>query len=575
MLKTLYTKNYALIDEIKIEFHQGLNIITGETGAGKSILLGALNVILGDRTNRDIIRSGTDRAVVEVELRGPFSEETRTDLLRHDCEILKDELIIRREISRNGKSRCFINDSPATLQALTDVGNTLVDLHGQHEHQLLLNAAQHIKYLDEFAGAAEALAQVKSSYDRLSQLLQESSELQARAAEIEKTRDLLEFQLGEIRAVDPQPQEENELKREELLLKNAELLFNQTSQLYHQLYESDGSVFEVLKVAESRLVEILDIDRAFTETLEECAGARIAVEEISTFLQKYLNEINFDADRLNEVQQRIDTLSGLKKKYGGSTESVLQRRIAIEKELAVIENLDERIEQINKQIEDERRVLRERCLFLSRLRRTTADILEKKVVVELAALGMSGSVFRVENETKETQQAMFVPIDGKSISVKSNGIDIVEFLISTNPGEKEKPLATVASGGEISRIMLALKSLLAKADKVPVLVFDEIDIGISGRIAQAVGQSLRRLSKSHQILCITHLPQIASMAQHHYLVEKKGVENRTSTSIRELNESERIVQIAALLGGESVSDMQIASAHQLIQEANSFTEEER
>ncbi len=572
MLKSLYAKNYALIDEIRVEFNSGLNIITGETGAGKSILLGALSAILGERLSKDIIRSGAEKVVIEGEFHIPLSDDYADFLRKHDLESNDDEIIVRREINVSGKSRCFINDSPVSLELLQSMGDLLVDLHGQHQHQLLLQVPRHVRYLDDFAHLAEQQVHLNENYHRLVSLAKQLQNLLNREEELKKSKDYLEFQFSEIAALDPQFDEDETLKEEEGILRNAELLAERTGALFQRLYEGEGSVSEVLDKALNDLAYLSQIDKSFIGLQSECENAKIAVDEIATALQNYCGAIDFDTNRLESIRQRLALLSGLKKKYGGTIAAMLEHKTKAAQELGLIENLQGEIDRLSAQIEIERTTLRQLSLDVSRIRASAAQQLSQKVVDELARLGMPNANFKVLQEYKNaTRQSQFVVIEGQHVQVTPNGIDQVEFLISANPGEGPKPLAKIASGGEISRVMLALKTLLAEADKVPVLIFDEIDLGISGRIAQAVGRSLRKLAQSHQVICITHLPQIASMADHHYLVEKLAGRTETFTTIRKLAEPERTEQIARLFGGEVVTQAHLLSAAELIKEAEGAT----
>ena len=572
MLKSLFAKNYALIDEIRVEFNSGLNIITGETGAGKSILLGALSAILGERLSKDIIRSGAEKVVIEGEFHIPLSDDYADFLRKHDLESNDDEIIVRREINVSGKSRCFINDSPVSLELLQSMGDLLVDLHGQHQHQLLLQVPRHIRYLDDFAHLAEQQVHLNENYHRLVSLAKQLQNLLNREEELKKSKDYLEFQFSEIAALDPQFDEDETLKEEEGILRNAELLAERTGALFQRLYEGEGSVSEVLDKALNDLAYLSQIDKSFIGLQSECENAKIAVDEIATALQNYCGAIDFDTNRLESIRQRLALLSGLKKKYGGTIAAMLEHKTKAAQELGLIENLQGEIDRLSAQIEIERTTLRQLSLDVSRIRASAAQQLSQKVVDELARLGMPNANFKVLQEYKNaTRQSQFVVIEGQHVQVTPNGIDQVEFLISANPGEGPKPLAKIASGGEISRVMLALKTLLAEADKVPVLIFDEIDLGISGRIAQAVGRSLRKLAQSHQVICITHLPQIASMADHHYLVEKLAGRTETFTTIRKLAEPERTEQIARLFGGEVVTQAHLLSAAELIKEAEGAT----
>jgi len=572
MLKSLYIKDYALVDDLRVDFKSGLNIITGETGAGKSIIVGAMAVILGDKFEKDVIRTGATKTILEGEFTLPESSELSSFLKDNELTWENNYVIIRRELNESGRSRSFINDTPVPINVLETLGNFLVDLHGQHQHQLLLQVSRHIDYLDEFAELADEVHTVRVGYQKYIELTKRFKELQEHGNELKQKTDLFAFQLNEIKSVNPYPNEDEELKKEEIILKNSEILYESTKALFGILYESDGSVSEVLKKALLKLEELAGIDERFNSIKSECENAGIIIDEIANSLGDYNSKINFDSVRLEEIRQRLALLTGLKKKYGGTINTILEQKEHLEHELQLIDNLDEEIASIKHKVDEQLELIKNKSIELSEKRRITADQLSNKVIEELSQLGMTNAKFNVFDSYKEITEGHFVEIDGRRIQLSPKGIDQVEFLISANPGENLKPLSSVASGGEISRIMLALKTLLAEADKVPVLIFDEIDIGISGRIAQAVGKSLRKLSQSHQIICITHLPQIASSGHQQYLVEKIMSDSRTITTIRELSKEERIEQIARLIGGEIITNAHLSSAIELINEVDLIEE---
>ncbi|MDZ7316165.1 MAG: DNA repair protein RecN [candidate division KSB1 bacterium] len=567
MLASLYVKNYILIDEQQICFGEGLNIITGETGAGKSILLDALAAVLGESPSKDKIRSGENRAVFEAVFRIAPTQEIRELLAENEIDIGEGELIIRRELNDTGRSRSFINDTPVPLPVLIKLGDLMIDMHGQHEHQLLLQPSRHIDYLDAYARHEDLLAETRAAFQALKESLAKLDELIAKQREIERSRDLLHFQYNEIAAVNPSLEEEEELLREEKILRNAERLQEAALKWYGELYEKDGAAVEVLSAAAKNLAELSEIDAAFQEIAGECENAAVMISDAARMLQRYASKVLFDNDRLEAVRQRLAALTGLKKKYGGTLQAVLEHFARIRAELGAAENLQEEIARLEAQTEEQRRLLGELSLKLSHNRRAAAESLSRGVCRELAALGMPDAEFSVLFTQQETDGRLFVRNGEKKIAVTGKGTDRVEFMIRTNRGETMKPLAEVASGGEISRVMLALKSCLAAVDQVPVLVFDEIDSGVSGRIAQAVGVSLRKLAAERQVICITHLPQIASMADHHFLVEKTSDELFVRTTIRELSQEERREQIARLFGGERVTEAHLQSAAELMQEA--------
>jgi len=559
-----------LIDEIEIGFESGLNVLTGETGAGKSTIIEALNLILGERASADVVRKGADKTVVEGVLQVSANRKLRKLLEENQIE-WGDELLLRREVSLKGQSRCFVNDTPTTLAILSQVGDLLVDLHGQHQHQSLLKVETHVDQLDEYGGTGSLLSDFQRSYDRLKGLLTKLHELQQREQQLKEKRDLYEFQMKEIDAVNPQPGEEEELLQELKILENAERLFEVTSQLYGLLYDSENSIHDQLASVNRMLEELLRIDNAFEETVKEASSLQAVVGELAKTIQDYRSRIEFNPARLEQARERLGSLSLLKKKYGGSLDSVLEHRRRIGAEVDLAETFDEALKKLQDDIEQERVISSEAAQKLSSKRKQAAQRLNKSIVEELAHLGIPSATFEARIENRKLSSGLasadsspYVMLGKTAYETTAKGIDFVEFFISTNIGEDLKPLAKVASGGEISRIMLALKSILAKADRLPLLIFDEIDIGISGRIAQAVGTSLKNLSKFHQIIVITHLPQIAGAADQHYVVEKVEAGGRAFTRIRKLSLDDRVREVARLLSGEKVTDAGLKGARELI-----------
>jgi len=571
MLKSLHIENFALIDKLDIEFEPGLNIITGETGAGKSILIDALGSTIGEKISSESLRKGASRAVVEGIFSIDHLDELKKYLKDSNLEDFDDIIILRKEISDTLRNRAFVNDSPVPNTNLIVIGDHLVDLHGQHEHQSLLNVNYHITYLDEFGGFREHVALVEQSYTQFMRLKEKLLLLQQREKTIAEKRDVYLFQISEIDQVKPLPGEDDELIQEEKILKNAEKLFQTASELFSDLYENEQSVYDRLSDGLRKFEELVEIDAKLAATKSEFEAAQVAVEEVAKFMQRYTNDIEFNPDRLEAIRARLSLLSGLKRKYHRSLEELIVFRESLEQELQSIENLEIEMNDVQTAIENERSHLSQLCLELSAQRSRAAVELETLVEEQLSHLGMKNAQFKITiQQTPDENGAVLV--DGGHYRATALGIDQVEFFISANLGEEVKPLAKVASGGEVSRIMLAIKSSLARADRIPVLIFDEIDIGISGRIAQAVGLSLKRLSKSHQVICITHLPQIASMADQHFVVEKFSDATSTRTRVRKLHNDERALEVAKLLGGESVSETHIRGAVELIEEARKYSE---
>lgn len=564
MLRSLYVKNYALIEEIQVEFKSGLNIITGETGAGKSILIDALSLILGERASSEVVRKGANKTVVEGVFYVSGNKKIKKILEDNGVEF-SDELILRREISAKGQSRCFANDTPISLAVMKEIGNHLVDLHGQHEHQSLLRVETHIELLDDFGGLIGMVEEFRREIHKLENLYRQLDELRQREQLLREKKELYMFQLKEIEAINPQIGEVEELESELKLLENAEKLYEVTSQLYSLLYGSERSIHDLLVVVRNQLEDLSTIDKRFQSYVDEARSAQAIVDEITSFIQSYNSKIEFNPERLEFIRERLHALNRLKKKYGGTIESVIEYRDKIKREFELAENFEEEIAKLEQKIEEQIRVCSEIAERLSSKRREIAETVSSAIVGVLSELGIENAQFEVKIENRPKKEGRcYVRLGNECYEVTNRGIDFVEFYISTNIGEDPKPLVKVASGGEISRIMLALKSVLAKSERLPLLVFDEIDTGISGRIAQKVGQSLKNLSKYHQIIAITHLPQIASLADTHFVAEKVVKDGRAITMIRELELEERVREIAKLMSGEEITQASIESARELM-----------
>ena len=573
MLHSLYIKHYALIEEINIEFEHGLNILTGETGAGKSILIDALGLLLGERASTDVVRKGAEKAVVEGTFFVGESTKVRNLLKEHELDA-PEELIVRREISTKGQNRCFLNDSPVPLALLKEIGDVLVDLHGQHDHQALLRPETHIDFLDDFGGHERFLEAYRQSYHKLSDCFSERKKLVEQQQRLKEKKDLYEFQAKEIDAVNPQAGEEESLESELKILENAEKLQELTAQLNQLLYEGESSAHDHL-VRSRKLIELLNcIDAAFADAAGEVKSAEIIVEELSKFIQSYSSRIESNPEKLENIRERLGDYSLLKKKYGGTLETLLERRRKIGDELDRAVNFEKELNSLESAIVEERAVCSKAAQELTARRSEATKKIEKAIVASLAELGIDHAVFSVRIQATPIaagspdgdgrSRDIFVNLGKENFAATLKGIDDVEFYISMNVGEDPKPLSKVASGGEVSRVMLALKSALATSDKVPLLIFDEIDVGVSGRIGQAVGMSLKKLSSLHQIIAITHLPQIAGLADTHFAVEKTENGSRTATRLRKLNVEERVREVAKLMSGASVTEAGLKSARELM-----------
>lgn len=567
MIKSLFIKDYALIEELSVEFSRGLVIITGETGAGKSIIIGALGLIIGERTNTDVIRAGSDKAIVEGVFDISGNKKIKTLLKETELDFA-DELIVRREISAKGQSRCFVNDTPITIGLQKRIGELLVDLHGQHEHQSLLRRETHIEMLDDFGGLAGPVEEYRSAFSRLGDLANQMEEMRAREERLREKMEFYQFQIQEIDALSPQAGEEEQLEAELKILENAEMLYAATGKIHELLYEGEQSIHDMLVLVRNQLNDLAEIDRQFEGGAKESESAVAIISELAKFTQSYNAKIDFNPERLESIRQRLGRLTQLKRKYGGSLESVIAHREKIGSEVALAENFDEVIGGLSAGVESARNECATLAQRLTAKRHETAKKIDKGIVSELTALGIHNATFATHiNQLEIGNGSMGVPFirtGRKRIALNSRGCDDVEFLISTNLGEEVKPLVKVASGGEVSRIMLALKSILAKSDRLPVLIFDEIDVGVSGRVAQAVGLSLKNLSSFHQVIAITHLPQIAGLADTHFVVSKTEGAGRTKTIMHKLFLDERVQEVAKLMSGTEVTEAGLKGARELM-----------
>lgn len=568
MLRTLTVRDYALIEALEVEFDSGLNIITGETGAGKSILLGALKLLLGERASTEAVRAGARKAVIEGVFDNAHEGRVPRLLAAHDIDETGDgTLVIRREISERG-SRAFVNDTPATLDVLREVAGQTIDLHGQHEHQSLLRTETHVELLDTFGGLGGLVDTYRAARAVVAALVEERADLVRREAELQQQKELYAFQIEQIDRVAPAVDETDALEAERRVLENAERLYEATAELYAQISESDDALYDRLVLVRNQIQDLARIDATFDDTLSEIRTAEIVLKEATQFLQDYNARIEFNPERLDEIRERLSDLHDLERRYGGSIEAVLAYREDIGRTYDLARNFEGAIARVDGRISDAQETLSAAAYRLSQKRHEVAERIEEMIGVELATLGMPHARFVVRFARHDDPAGWITFPDGprgRRLRAYPSGADLVEFHISANVGEDPKPLARVASGGEVSRIMLALKAILAKSERLPILVFDEIDTGISGPIARRAGESMHRLAQYHQIIAITHLPQIASLGDVHFSVEKEVEDGRTKTRIRRLDEDERAEAVALLLAGDDPTEAALQSARELIE----------
>ena len=565
MLFSLYIKNFALIQELTVEFNPRLTIITGETGAGKSILIGALNLVLGERASSDLVRSGTTKAVIEAILKEVHSEKIESLLQAANIETAS-ELILRRELSSGGQSRCFINDTPCTAALLKQAGEELIDLHGQHEHQLLLHADTHETLLDDYALTTEEVSAYKNTRSLLQGLQQQLRRLKKEAAAIRDKKEIIDFQLKELNSIELKSGEEESNETEITFLENAETLFTLSSTLNDLLYDGEHSLYSAITAALHAIEKLAAIDKRFDLHIEETRTAKSIVDELARFTRSYTSDIDFNPDRLETLRERQLQLQRLCKKYGRTHTELIDLKNDLEAKSALEENLEDEVSRIEQEITLRKTELSLHAETLSNKRQNAASRLETAIQEQLAELGIPNATFIV-SITHEEHPDGEIFSDSKTYTAFPSGYDNIEFLISTNPGEKPRPLIKVASGGEISRVMLAMKSALAESAKLPILIFDEIDSGISGRVAESVGKSLRKLSRLHQIIAITHLPQIAAMGDLHLSVKKSVQQERTVTEVTPLDDENRLQAIASLISGEQISASSLTLAAELVEAA--------
>jgi DNA repair protein RecN (Recombination protein N) len=551
MLETLHIQNYALIDDVELDFRPGFNVLTGETGAGKSIVVGALNLVLGARASGETVRSGARRAKIDAVFRLKQPSKRLTGLLAEAAiELEDDELILSRHVTAEGRSRAYVSGNLTPISLLARIGDELVDIHGQHDHQSLLKRDRQLDLLDAFAGAEPAAASVKELVAELHQVEKAIKELETGDRERARRVEFLKFEASEINAAGLVPGEEEDLRARRNLITNAEKVVQLASRAYETLYENEGvSTVDTADAALRDIEELAEVDGRFQPLVERLTALRSGLDDIAAEVRGFTEEIEYDPGELDALNQRLALIGGLKRKYGDSVDAILAYRDQADAEINRLDQSDKHIAAMHAR----RGALNEdgakKAKALSRRRKTAARKLDKQVTETLQKLGMKGGRFETRIE---------------ACDLSLNGVDRVEFLLSANPGENVKPLRQVASGGETSRVMLAIKAVFASADTVPTLIFDEIDAGVGGNVANRVAEKLRDLAASHQTICVTHLAQIAAAAHVHYHVAKaprKG--GRTQTTVVHVAADSRVAELARLLDG-SQSDVSLEHARTLL-----------
>ncbi|MEA4811465.1 MAG: DNA repair protein RecN [Anaerolineaceae bacterium] len=571
MLLDLSIRNFAIIPQLDLEFDKGLTVFTGETGAGKSIILDALNLILGGKAESGMIRKGAERASVEASFRVEAAAQALLNPLL-DAEGLLEEpgfLTLAREIRAEGRSIARVNGRSVSQGLQSEIGEILVDTHGQSEHLSLLKVRSHLSLLDRFAHDDEELKAYQALYARYQTLSHKLEKLQAQQLNADQRQDMLQFQIREIEEAKLKPGEEEALRAERTRLANAETLNKLTAEALSALDEGSpetSSATDLLGLAIHHLTELNHIDPSLSGLAERVEGALTTLSDAAYELRAYLEAIEFNPKRLDQIEERLNLMGNLKRKYGGSIKAVIDHLAKNKFELDEVVNSTEQIQQVIDEINDLTKVMAVAALALSRQRTKAAAKLSQVVENHLGRLQMHKARFEVQMRTQKNETGLPLAADGaeaeEKIAFDANGMDHVEFLIETNPGEGLKPLAKIASGGETSRLMLALKNALAEADQIPTLVFDEIDQGIGGRVGLTVGEMLWQLGRSHQVLCVTHLPQLAAFGDRHYSVSKSEMDGRTVTKVTPLEGRARTLELAAMMG--QVSEATLNSADDLL-----------
>jgi len=545
LLEHLFIKGFAIIDEVDLSLNPGLTVLTGETGAGKSIIVDALKAVLGEKVDLSVVRTGESAARVEAAFELPGREPPDG----HDAD---RELVISRDIRREGRGRTTVNGSMVTISQLREMGENMVDLHGQHEHQSLLRTAVHLQALDSFASLDRKRSEFSGFFAELAEARERIDSLERSKRERLARYDYLRYVTQELEAADLGPEEEESLRSEEVVLGAAEKLLHTASNALEAIYQGEGSAVETVRRCGGDLKLMMEKDPRLGEVVELVEGAALQMEEAGHFLMDYASTVQADPQRLEEIQERLAFIGNLKKKYGPGVQEVLRTLKESREELASLEEGETDLESLKAreaQLADRAAKL---ALDLREERKKMASSLEEAVEAELRDLAMDKVRFEVSFEESE---------------MNDTGIDRVEFLLSPNPGEPLMPLRKIASGGELSRVMLAVKRVLAGADAVPTLVFDEVDAGIGGRVAAVLGRKLQDIARHHQVICITHLAPVAAFAHHHVMVEKVEEKGRTVVRTRYLEEEERVGELARMMGGIEVSSGIVRSARELLEEA--------
>jgi DNA repair protein RecN (Recombination protein N) len=565
MLRELRIQNFAVIEAVELELESGLNILTGETGAGKSIILNALGLISGNRITADVIRHNQDEASVEA-LFESLPELVQRKLQSAGIDF-NDELIVRRVISRSGKNRVYLNGALCQLNLLSEVGGLLVHIYGQHEHHSLLDPQTHIELLDSFGGLGDATATMAEKYRALATAWESLRQAREAVERRRKEKGLLESQAEEIANARLRPDEEDELQAKKNILLHAEKLYQGCLEGEELLYEGENALVSRLGRYANRLKEFVAIDPGLQPTLEMLNSALAQLNEANSELRHYAERVHFEPGALEQLEDRLAEIHRLKRKYNGNVEEILQMQAQAEAELRSLDRGEEEIPALERSFEAAGHIAWEAAGALSLERERVAKRFKRDLEKEVKTLGMPETVFEVRflDLVEKEHEPPFV-LSQKRITAA--GIDQLEFYFSPNPGEPPKPLAKIASGGELSRLMLAIKSLVLTPGDIPTLLFDEVDAGIGGGVAEIVGNKLKQVAADHQVICVTHLPQIAALADSHHVVRKEVARGRTSARVQKLKEKERVEEVARMLGGITITEKTRRHAAEMVKGQN-------
>lgn len=555
MLKTLVIENIAVIKKAQIEFTSGLNVLTGETGAGKSIVVDSINAILGERTSRELVRAGSDNAFVNAYFED-INDDVKLKLNEYDIPIEEDgSLLLSRKISAGGKSVCRVNGLPVTVGILKDIGTHLVNIHGQHDSQALLNPDFHYKFVDAYADCDELLAEYKESFKSFLNIRRQLKSLTSDADERDKQSEILDYQIKELRDADIKVGEWDELKHRKSVILNSQAILNALNTLLGAVNGDDENqgIQSVLSSSDKEITALLDADSQLKPIKDKLDSAEDLLESIKDLISDKMESLDFQPDELDKIEERLDILYTFSNKYGETEQDMLYYLADAERKRALFDNSEQDLERLNAEYDSSLEKTQSLALKLSEVRRKAAEKLGEEICSQLEFLDMPG--------------VKFVTQFSKG-NLSSVGVDKIEFLIRTNPGEEPKPLAKIASGGELSRIMLAIKSIIAKSDSIATLIFDEIDTGVSGKASRKIGLKLKEVGKNAQVICVTHSAQIASAADSHFLIKKEYTDNAAFTQIMPLDFEGRKYELARIMGGLNVTESLLKSAEEMLDNGN-------